>query len=157
MRKKLAAFIFSLVLLFAVSASADEQQEAAAQDDWIPIVLGHGNDDIFYFDKTSLHYDTEKNGSINKNIVAYKEKRINRDSGTLENGYYSITDCKINLENSTLLLGEETFYKSSGEKRWSTAPTYLVWYTVKPGTVGWSRFSAVAQYVTENQETVKNE
>lgn len=157
MQKKIILFIFGLVLLFTASVSAEEQPAAAADDNWVAITLGHGNDDVFYFDKTSLHYDLDEKGNINKDIVDYKERQVNRDTSTLENGYYSITDCKINLKNGSLLLGEETFYKSNGEKRWSDTPKYLVWYTVNPGTVGWSRYSAVAQYVAQFPDAVKSE
>lgn len=156
MKSKISALILCFMLLFAVSASAEENTDAA-NDNWQAILLGKGNDDVYYFDKTSLRYDVDKNGKVNKNIIVYKEKNVKHDPLSTENNYYSITECKINLTNDSLLLGTETFYKSTGEKRWSETPAYLVWYTVNPGTIGWSRYSAVAQYVQEHPEAVQSD
>ena len=62
-----------LLLLSATAIAGAEQTDT--QDNWVAIELGKGNDDIYYFDKTSLHYDVDKDGNVNKNIIDYKEKQ----------------------------------------------------------------------------------
>lgn len=157
MSKKIAALLFSMILFVTVAVSAQEQGTGTKDSDWQAIDLGYENNNTYYFDKTSLRYDVDKHGVVNKNIISYREKHINNDPLSADKGSYSVTECKINLKNDTLLLGEETFYKSNGEKRWSEKPTYLIWYTIKPGTIGGSRFSAVAQYVEQNPALIKTE
>lgn len=154
MNRKIIGLALMILLLLSATAIAGAEQ-TDTQDNWVAIELGKGNDDIYYFDKTSLHYDVDKDGNVNKNIIDYKEKQVTRDAATMEDGYYSITDCKINLANNTLLLGEATYYKSNGDKRWSETPTYLVWYTVQPGTVGGTRFAVVADYAAAHSDEIK--
>ncbi|WP_196598087.1 hypothetical protein [Pectinatus frisingensis] len=154
MTKRIMIFTLVLCVLFSTIVLAQAETEDT-QDNWVPIELGKGNDDVFYFDKTSLHYDVDKNGKVNKNIINYREKKVNRNSATLDEGFYSITDCKIDLVNQALLLGKQTFYKSNGEKRWSETPTYLVWYSVQPGTMGGTRYAAVAAYAADHSDQIK--
>ena len=151
MRKKIVILICMLLVIFSAVAMAAEK-DAATDIDWVAIDLGHNNNDAYYFNKTTMHYDKDKDGNINKQIVVYEEKKVNRNTSVLTDGFYSITECKINLTEPALLLGEETFYKKSGEQRWVQKPLYLVWYPIKPNTVGESRYNAVADYVQQHPE-----
>ncbi|WP_196593709.1 hypothetical protein [Pectinatus sottacetonis] len=152
MTKKIILLLCVMTVFFSGAVLARSHQETA---DWVAIKLGNGNDNVYFFNVNSLHYDVDENGKIHKNVIVYEEKKINRNTATLSEGFYSITQCKINLTDKSLMLGEETFYKKDGEKRWSEKPLYLVWYVVKPGTIGETRYNAVADYVKNNPEKVK--
>jgi len=149
MRKKIVILLCMLLVAFSAVAMAAAKDESA-DTDWVAIDLGHDNNDTYYFNKATMHYDKDKDGNINKQIVVYEEKMVNRNTNVLTDGFYSITQCKINLTEPALLLGEETFYKKSGEERWVQKPLYLVWYPIKPNTVGESRYNAVAVYVQQH-------
>ncbi len=156
-RITLLLFLFFVAALPLSSASpyrphnAQDKSETASV--WQAINFGNGNDNTFYFNKASIHYEV-KEGKINKNILVYEEKKVNRNGFTLDNGYYSITDAKVNLANKTIFLGTETFYTPAGKVRWSDKPTYLIWYSVNPGTMGADRFDAVADYAAANPEII---
>lgn len=120
---------------------------------WQAINFGKGNDNTFYFNKESIHYAI-KDGKINKNILVYEEKKVNRNGFTLDNGYYSVTQAKLNLRNQTLFLGDETFYTPKGKVRWVNTPTYLIWYSITPGTMGADRYDAVADYAAANPQQI---
>ncbi len=148
MWRKRISFLVCMLCLLVTSVSL-----AHGQEKWTAIILGHGRDNVFYYNPASIHYQIKDN-KIDKNIIVYQEKMVNRDTITLTCGDYSITDCKLNLANKTLFLGTQTFYKSNGEKRWSSTPTYLIWYPITAGTMGASRFQAVADYVAHHPDII---
>ena len=64
--------------------------------------------------------------------------------------FYTITECKINVDLQSILFGDEKFYTREGKYRWTNKPTYMAWITVKPETIGGDRFVAVVTYAMEH-------
>lgn len=140
--------LLSLIFVFGGISSAKEVQQnlQITSSAWQPIEVGPAEIYSYEFNTETIKYDRNNDGSINKNIIIYDEKKTNTVSMSAEFNYYSITNCKINIDMQSICFGNESFYTKKGKFRWTDTPQFLTWITVKPETLGGMRFIQIVEY-----------
>ncbi len=157
MKKNLIYFcsiLSALLVLFSFNnfSFAQSEQPVLPSGNWQEIDVGPAESYKYEFNTDTIKYDRNSDGSINKNIIVYDEKKTNVVSVSAEFNYYSITKCKINIDAQSISFGEESFYTRKDKFRWTNTPLYLTWITVKPETIGGIRFIALVEYAKSHDE-----
>lgn len=151
--KKLIYICTVLLIICAFSgfAMAKETTPPATNSTWQLIEVGPAEAYSYEFDTATIKYERNADGTINKNIIVYDEKKTNTVSMSSEFNYYSLTKCKINIDAQSICFGDESFYTKKGKFRWTDTPQFLTWITVKPETLGGMRYIQIVDYA-ENHD-----
>lgn len=147
MLKRVIYLVAALWIMMICTAFAQVQSNEG-DGSWQVIDVGPAENYEYAFNTATIKYDRNKDGSVNKNIIIYEERKMNMMTASNEYKYYTITDCKINKDLQSIMFGDEKFYTREGKYRWTNKPTYLAWITVKPETIGGDRFIAIVSYAT---------
>lgn len=158
--KFLAVLAISLVMFSATAFAADEEDISTPGSivqigDWAYIDVGPAEQYSYAFNTKTIKFAKNEDGSLNKNIIIYDEKKTNIVPMSSEFKYYSITKCQLNVENHAILFGDENFYTRKDKFRWTDTPTYLTWITVSDGSIGGIRYAAIVEYVQHNETQVE--
>lgn len=145
MKKKIICLLAAVMLMMTAGAMAAAKQQVIPAP-WQTIDLGPAEQDIISYDTSTIKYDRNEDGSINKNIILYDERKSNDIPMSTEYRYYSVTKCKLNVQAQAILFGEQSFYTKKDKLRWTDEPTYMTWITVSPGTIGAKRAAAIIDY-----------
>ena len=92
--------IYLLMMLLIVNtcvAFAQSEEKNTQTYNWQAFDIGPAEDYNYAFDTNSIKYARNEDGSINKNIIIYQEKKINNVPMSSEFNYYTITQCKLNI------------------------------------------------------------
>ena len=135
------------ILLVATSVSFAQAKKATPVRDWQTIDVGPAENYGYAFDANGIKYAKNADGSLDKNIIIYEEKKTNLISMSTEFNYYTITKCQLNIQAQSICFGDESFYTKKDKFRWTDTPTFLTWIAVKPESIGAKRFSAIVNYV----------
>ena len=92
------------------------------------------------------------NYAFNKNIIIYQEKKINNVPMSSEFNYYTITQCKLNIEQTSICFGDESYYTKKDKFRWTDTPMYLTWITVSRDSIGGLRFIQIVEYARAHDD-----
>ena len=98
--------IYLLMMLLIVNtcvAFAQSEEKNTQTYNWQAFDIGPAEDYNYAFDTNSIKYARNEDGSINKNIIIYQEKKINNVPMSSEFNYYTITQCKLNIEQTKLV------------------------------------------------------
>ena len=90
--------IYLLMMLLIVNtcvAFAQSEEKNTQTYNWQAFDIGPAEDYNYAFDTNSIKYARNEDGSINKNIIIYQEKKINNVPMSSEFNYYTITQCKL--------------------------------------------------------------
>lgn len=147
---KRVIYLMAVLWIMAIGTVFAEEGKDESQAGWQIIDIGPAEDIEYSFNTNTIRYDRNKDGTVNKNIIIYEEKKTNMVTLSSEYKFYTITECKINVELQSILFGDEKFYTREGKYRWTNKPTYMAWISVKPETIGGDRFIAVVSYAMEH-------
>ena len=140
----------------ALAKDINSSKKSSVNNIWQEIDVGPAEAWRYEFNTDTIKYDRNSDGTINKNIILYEEKKTNNVSMSSEFNYYSITKCKINVKEHSICFGDESFYTKKDKFRWSDTPAYLTWLTVKAETIGGMRFLEIVNYAIEHDEQLIN-
>lgn len=149
MLKKVVYLVAVLWVMMLCTAFAEEQK-TDKDANWQVVDIGPAENYEYAFNTLTIKYDRNKDGSINKNIIVYEERKMNMMTASNEYKYYTITNCKLNKDLQSILFGDEKFYTKDGKYRWTDKPAYLAWITVRPETIGGDRFIAIVTYAAQH-------
>ncbi len=144
--------VLAVMVMASCTALAADKDTDRVSPPWQRIDIGPAEDYIVAFDTSTIRYDRNSDGSINKNIIIYDEKKINDIPMSTEYAFYTITNTKVNVANQSICFGDESSYTRKDKLRWTDKPTYLAWITVKPETLGGLRFIAIVDYAKTHDE-----
>ncbi|WP_302486315.1 hypothetical protein [uncultured Megamonas sp.] len=152
---KVMKTIYLLMMLLIVNtcvAFAQSDDKNAQVYNWQTLDIGPAEDYSYALDLNSIKYDRNEDGSINKNIIIYQEKKTNNISMSTEFNYYTITKCKLNIEQTSICFGDESFYTKKDKFRWTDTPLYLTWITVSRDSIGGMRFIQIVEYARAHDD-----
>lgn len=147
--------IYLLMMLLIVNtcvAFAQSDDKNAQVYNWQTLDIGPAEDYSYALDLNSIKYDRNEDGSINKNIIIYQEKKTNNIPMSTEFNYYTITKCKLNIEQTSICFGDESFYTKKDKFRWTDTPLYLTWITVSRDSIGGMRFIQIVEYARAHDD-----
>lgn len=142
-------------MAFAAESDIDTTGSIMQVDDWAYIDVGPAEQYSYAFNTKTIKFAKNEDGSLNKNIIIYDEKKTNMVAMSSEFKYYSITKCQLNVENHAILFGEQSFYTKKDKFRWTDTPTYQAWITVSDGSIGGIRYGAIVDYVQHNEAQIE--
>ena len=149
MQKKIICLL-TMVMLLCMSAAVAAAKEQTVPAPWQVFNLGPAEQYITAFDTSTIKYDKNSDGSINKNIILYDERKINDVPMSTEYRYYSVTACKLNVQMQSICFGDESFYTKKDKFRWTDKPQYLTWISVQPDTIGAIKYATIVQYAKDH-------
>ena len=89
--------------------------------------------------------------SEEKNTQTYNWQAF--DIGPAEDcNYYTITQCKLNIEQTSICFGDESYYTKKDKFRWTDTPMYLTWITVSRDSIGGLRFIQIVEYARAHDD-----
>lgn len=155
--KYLAVMAITMLMFSSVAAAEEIIPVGTITEvgDWAYIDVGPAEQSSYAFNTKTIKFAKNEDGSLNKNIIIYDEKKTNMVAMSSEFKYYSITKCQLNVENHAILFGDESFYTKKDKFRWTDTPTYLTWITVSDSSIGGIRYSAIVDYVQHNEAQVE--
>ena len=156
---KMMKIVYLLIAILAINtcvafASDKSDKEVKQSYNWQYVDVGPAEDNSYAFDTNSIKYARNEDGSINKNIIVYQEKKTNTVSMSTEHNYYSITQCQLNIDNQSICFGDESFYTKKGKFRWTDTPMYLTWIQVQPDSIGSKRFIVIVNYAKTHDDVL---
>ena len=119
---KTITVIYLLMMLLIVNtcvAFAQSEEKNTQTYNWQAFDIGPAEDYNYAFDTNNIKYARNEDGSINKNIIIYQEKKINNVPMSSEFNYYTITQCKLNIEQTSICFGDEYYYMKKDKFRWT--------------------------------------
>lgn len=125
--------IYLLMMLLIVNtcvAFAQSEEKNTQTYNWQAFNIGPAEDYNYAFDTNSIKYARNEDGSINKNIIIYQEKKINNVPMSSEFNYYTKKD----------------------KFRWTDTPMYLTWITVSRDSIGGLRFIQIVEYARAHDD-----
>ena len=128
--------IYLLMMLLIVNtcvAFAQSEEKNTQTYNWQAFDIGPAEDYNYAFDTNSIKYARNEDGSINKNIIIYQEK-------------------KINIEQTSICFGDESYYTKKDKFRWTDTPMYLTWITVSRDSIGGLRFIQIVEYARAHDD-----
>lgn len=152
---KMMKIVYLLMMLLIVNTCvvfAQSDNKNAQVYNWQSLDVGPAEDYIYALDTNSIKYARNEDGSINKNIIIYQEKKTNNVAMSTEFNYYSITKCQLNVEQTSICFGDESFYTKKDKFRWTDTPMYLTWITVRPDSIGGMRFVQIVEYARAHDD-----
>ena len=154
MNKKILCLFAAVMMLLMAGASlaAAKPKLIEVPVPWQVFDLGPAEQYITAFDTSTIKYDRNSDGSINKNIIIYDERKINDIPMSTEYRFYSITKCRLNVENQSICFGDESFYTKKDKFRWTDTPAYLTWITVRPDTIGAIKYVTLVEYAKAHDD-----
>ena len=132
--------IYLLMMLLIVNtcvAFAQSEEKNTQTYNWQAFDIGPAEDYNYAFDTNSIKYARNEDGSINKNIIIYQEKKINN----------------VPMSSQTsICFGDESYYTKKDKFRWTDTPMYLTWITVSRDSIGGLRFIQIVEYARAHDD-----
>ena len=95
---KRVVYLMAVLWIMAVGTVFAEESKEESQAGWQLIDIGPAEDIEYSFNTNTIKYDRNKDGTVNKNIIIYEEKKTNMVTLSSEYKFYTITECKINVD-----------------------------------------------------------
>lgn len=149
---KIMSLVIMLIVMTSCVAFAQNSEKTNVTYNWQNVDVGPAEEFSYDFDTNSIKYARNADGSINKNIIVYQEKKTNIVPMSSEFNYYTITKCQLNVEQQSICFGEETFYTKKDKFRWAETPMYLTWITVSRDSIGGMRFMQIVEYARAHDD-----
>lgn len=109
---KMIKIVYLLTMLLIVNTCivfAQSNEKDISIYNWQSFDIGPAESYNYAFDTNSIKYARNEDGSINKNIIIYQEKKTNNVPMSSEFKYYTITKCQLDIQQTSICFGDESF------------------------------------------------